>query len=134
MRKFMSIQSFRHPKLQNQSNGNDFTEVEEYCLPLYHFLYLNKYSTCNFISCIKLRKYTLMMCIDTLNGKIRLQELILEDIVEHYWPPFDIFVPRKNAMFVIFYAPASKIKIHFSCIDTFNSNIRLLVIILEQAI
>ena len=36
MRKFMSIQSFRHPKLQNQSNGNDFTEVEEYCLPLYH--------------------------------------------------------------------------------------------------
>ena len=52
---------------------------------------------------------------------------------EYCWPHYDISVPKANTLLVIlFFIPASKSTLQYGCIDTLNSKIHPLVIILSQ--
>ena len=52
---------------------------------------------------------------------------------EYCWPQYDISIPKANTLLVIlFFIPASKSTIQYGHIDTLNSKIHRLVIILSQ--
>ena len=71
--------------------------------------------------------------MDTLNSKIHLLGIILQDMEKYYWPHYDIFVPKENTLLIIlFFLPASKYTLQYGHIGTLNSKIPPLVIILSQ--
>ena len=92
----MSMQSFRHPELQNLSNGDDFMGYGRILFTSLSYLCtLNKYSICNFILCTRIKKYTLIWlhrhleCPNPSTGNdIRRYRRILVT-------PYHISVPKK---------------------------------------
>ena len=58
--------------------------------------------------------------------------IILQDMEKYYWPHYDIFVPKENTLLIILFLPELKCTLQYGHIDTSNSKINLLVIILQD--
>ena len=68
--------------------------------------------------------------IDTLNSKIHPPVLIIWDMEEYCLPHYDIYVPKANTITYNIFLPAYKSTIQYGHIDTLNTKIHPLIIIL----